>query len=134
MAEKEHDSLLLEMVKQLREDLAADRQERRQDAEASRESRAATHKRIDDVVERLGHIDTSIAIAGQVDAQVRAEIDALTASLKAAQPTIDEWNRVRTIGKWAIGILVTGGVGVGAVLAAVGDGLVTTIRHWLRLP
>ena len=78
-------------------------------------------------------IDTSIAIAGQVDAQVRQEIDEMKVSLAGMQPTVDEWQRIRTIGAWAAGILLTGGLGIGALLAATGDWLSGTIRHWLKL-
>lgn len=121
-----NDDLIIRMIEQLRTDFAEER-------ESARESRARTHTRVDEIVERLGKIDTSIAIAGQVDAQVRVELDALSASLKLAQPTIDEWNRVRTIGKWAIGVLLAGGIGTGAVVAWLSDSVVTTIRHWLRI-
>ena len=133
MTDEPSDGLLLEMLKQLREDFADERRERREDAEASRVSRATTHQRIDQVVERLGRIDTSIAIAGQVDAQVRQEIDDMKVSLAGMQPTVDEWQRIRTIGAWAAGILLTGGLGIGALLAATGDWLSSTIRHWLKL-
>lgn len=134
MAEKEHDSLLLEMVKQLREDLAADRQERRQDAEASRESRAATHKRIDDVVERLGKIDTSMAIAGQIDAQVRSELDSLKATVESLKPTAQEWSIAKRIGITAAGLIGVSAAGLGTWIAWAGDQAWTAIRHALRLP
>lgn len=119
-------NLLLKMVEQLRQDFADER-------DAARESRARTHDRIDEVVDRLGRIDTTIALSGEVDAQVRSELNQVKSSLNGMQPTVDEWVRVRTIGKWAVGLLLTGGIGVGAVFAALGDSLVTTVRHWLRI-
>jgi predicted nuclease with TOPRIM domain len=118
--------LLLEMLRQLRDDFAEER-------EQARESRSRTHERIDDVVDRLGRIDTSMALAGEVDAQVRTELDQFKASLSEMQPTVGEWQRIRTIGVWAAGILLSGGIGVGAIVAATGDWLSGAIRHWLKI-
>jgi hypothetical protein len=129
----DNDDLLIKMVEQLRMDLAADRRERQADAEASRESRARTHQRIDDVVQHLGRIDTSIAIAGQVDAQVRSEVDQMQATLEGLMPTVDEMRTLKRIGIWAAGALLAGGVGLGAVVAAMGDTAINAIRSWLRI-
>lgn len=118
--------LLLRMLEQLRADYAAER-------EASRESRARTHERIDEMVDRLGRIDTTIALAGEVDAQVRTELDGLKTAMSGIKPTVDEWRTVKTIGMWGAGALLTGGAGLGVFLAAAGDSAVTAIRHWLRI-
>lgn len=118
--------MLLEMFRQFRADFAEER-------DAARESRARTHERIDDVVERLGRIDTSIALAGTVDAQVRTELDQVKTKLTGMQPTIEEWGRIRVVGIWAAGILLTGGLGIGAIVAATGDWLSSAIRHWLKI-
>lgn len=119
--------LVIRLIEQMREDMAAER-------EASRESRARTHERIDQVVDRLGRIDTTIALAGEVDAQVRNELDALKTTVAGVTPTVDEWRTVKTIGKWGAGALLTGGAGLGVFLAAAGDSAVSAIRHWLRIP
>ena len=118
--------LLLEMLRQLRNDFAEER-------DAARESRARTHERIDDVVARLGRIDTTMALSGSIDAQVRTELDQVNTRLGVMQPTIDEWARIRVVGAWAAGILLTGGLGIGAIVAATGDWLSSAIRHWLKI-
>jgi len=126
MADSGHD-LIVKMIEQLRQDMAVER-------ETARESRARTHERIDEVVSRLGRIDTTIALAGEVDAQVRNEIEQIKTTMAGVTPTVDEWRMVKTIGMWGAGALITGGAGIGVFLAAAGDSAVTTIRHWLRIP
>jgi hypothetical protein len=125
MADTGHD-LIVRMIEQLRQDMATER-------ETSRESRARTHERIDEMVSRLGRIDTTIALAGEVDAQVRNELDQLKTAMSAVTPTVDEWRTVKTIGMWGAGALITGGAGLGVFLASAGDSAVTAIRHWLRI-
>lgn len=136
----EHDqSLLLSMVEQLRDDLAEDRVARRDENEAARQSRAGTHGRIDEMIDRLGRIDITVALSGQVDAQVRNEIDALKKSVDGLNlkvdgnqasiaPTLDEWKRIRTLGLGVVGLIATGGISFGAAVAWGGD----TVTHWVR--
>jgi hypothetical protein len=69
-----------------------------------------------------------------VDAQVRTELDALTKALTEVEPVAVEWNRVKSIGKWAASGLLASGVGIGALAAAAGDQVVAYIRAWLRIP
>jgi hypothetical protein len=78
-------------------------------------------------------MDTTIAVAGQVDAQVRQELDALKKSVADLTPTVDEWRRIRQLGLGIVGLMTAGGITVGAILAAGGNWLVDLIRHWLRL-
>ncbi len=127
MADGDKDKdLVVRMIEQLRADMAEDR-------EASRASRARTHERIDEVVHRLGRIDTTIALAGEVDAQVRTEITGLKTSIDGMSPTVDEWRRIKRIGMWTAGIVLGGGISIGAVVAAIGDQAATALRHWLRI-
>lgn len=120
------EALLLRMVEQLRDDFAEER-------EASRQNRAGVHRRLDEVNDRLARMDTTAALSGQVDAQVRSELDALNAKVTAQQPTIDEWQRMRAIGLGIVGLIATGGLSIGAMLAWGGDTLSNLIRHWLRI-
>ncbi|GGF24200.1 hypothetical protein GCM10011321_14460 [Youhaiella tibetensis] len=130
MTQGEAYRLLLTMMQDLKDDVAAER-------EASRQSRGAIRDRVEDVVERLGKLETTMAVAGQVDAQVRDEIDALRASIEenraAVQPTVDEWRRIKTIGIGLVGLLALGGLSVGAALAWAGEGAVNAVRAWLRI-
>ena len=120
-------ALLIEMMKQFREDYARDQ-------EAASLTRAALRQRIDEVVDRLGKMETTAAISGEIDAQVRTELDALTKTLTEVEPVAVEWNRVKSIGKWAASGLLASGVGIGALAAAAGDQVVAAIRAWLRIP
>lgn len=129
MAESE--KLLLTMLEQLRDDIATER-------ETERASRARLHERMDEVVDRVGRIEGDVRILGQVDGQVRQEVQDLSATVtknqNEAQPTIDEWKRIRAIGIGFAGILAIGGVSVGAMAVYAGETLVNAIRHWLRIP
>lgn len=109
----------------------------RDDIEAGRQSRAVVHARLDEVVDRLGKIETALALAGTVDDQVRQELDDLKKTVAdnaaAAAPTLDEWKRIRAIGLGLVGLLAVGGVSVGAALAWAGETVVNAVRSWLRI-
>lgn len=120
-------ALLLEMLKQLRDDYSRDQ-------ESAQRSRAVLHQRMDEVVDRLGKMETTAALSGDIDAQVRTELDALTKKLTEVEPVAVEWNRVKSIGKWAASGLLASGVGIGALAAAAGDQVVAAVRAWLRIP
>lgn len=67
-------TLLLRMVEQLRNDYARDQEDAKQ-------SRAALRGRVDELFDRLARMETSTALEGQIDAQVRTEIDTLNQRL-----------------------------------------------------
>lgn len=123
--------LLLKMVEQLRDDF-------RDEREASRKSRASLHERVDGISEDIGAIRGDIRILGEVDGQVRGEIQSLKQTVETNQtemkPTVDEWKRIRAIGIGFAGILALGGVSLGAMAMYAGETLVNAIRHWLRIP
>ena len=128
------DAAVIEMLRQLREDVA--RQE-----QASTESRARTHQRIDEVIERLGRLDTTVALGGQVDAQVRDELDRLkrtvAANHDAVSPTVEEWQRILKVSRWlAVAFGLTGASLAALVVAAFGwfgEATIHAIRRLLRI-
>lgn len=120
-------ALLLEMMRQFREDYAHDQA-------AASQSRAAMRDRIDELFDRFARMETTAALSAEVDVQVRTELDALTKALTEVEPVAVEWNRVKSIGKWAASGLLASGVGIGALAAAAGDQVVAFIRAWLRIP
>jgi len=120
-------TLLLEMLKQFQEEYA-------QDQESARQSRAAMRDRVEEIADRIGKLETTAALSGHIDAQVRTELDALTKALTQVEPVAVEWNRVKSIGKWAASGLLASGVGIGALAAAAGDQVVAAVRAWLRIP
>lgn len=105
--------------------------------EKSSDSRSKIHERIDEVSNRLGKIEGDIGILGQVDGQVRGEVQALAAQVakhqQDNQPTIDEWRRIRAVGIGLVGLLALGGVSIGAALAWAGESVVHAVRQWLRI-
>jgi hypothetical protein len=123
--------LLLKMMEQLRDDFHDER-------EASRQSRAKLHERVDGMSEDIGAIRGDIRILGEIDGQVRGEIQTLKETVENNQtdikPTVDEWKRIRAIGIGFAGILALGGVSLGAMAVYAGETLVNAIRHWLRIP
>jgi hypothetical protein len=118
--------LLVKMMEQLRDDF-------REEREASRQSRQTLHNRMDEVAEDVGTIRGDIRILGQVDGQIRSEVQGLSTRVDNAQPTLEEWRRIRAIGIGLVGLLALGGVSVGAALAWAGEGVVHAIRQWLRI-
>jgi len=118
------------MVEQLRDDF-------RDEREASRKSRAALHERVDGMSEDIGAIRGDIRILGEIDGQVRGEIQTLKETVENNQtdikPTVDEWKRIRAVGIGFAGLLALGGVSLGAMAVYAGETLVNAIRHWLRI-
>lgn len=122
-------ALMIEMLRQFREDYA-------QDQEAARQSRAAMRDRVEEIADRIGKLETTAALSGHIDAQVRTELDALTKALTQVEPVAVEWNRVKSIGKWAASGLLASGVGIGALAATAGDQVIAaiqTIKAWLHV-
>ena len=122
----EQADLLLKMMEQLRDDFQDER-------EASRQSRAKLHERVDGISEDIGSIRGDIRILGKVDGQIRGEVQSLAAKVDNAQPTLEEWRRIRAIGISLVGLLALGGMSVGAALAWAGESVVNAIRSWLRV-
>lgn len=109
--------MLLKMMEQLRADFSEER-------EASRQSRSKLHERVDGISEDIGAIRGDIRILGEVDGQVRGEIQNLKESVAAnqasVQPTVDAWRDLLKSGRrisWAFSI--AGITTVGGFLAAV---------------
>ena len=102
----DNNTALLEVLRQFREDYADDQK-------SAQQSRAAIRQRMEEVVDRLGKMETTAALSGQIDAQVRTELDLLTRKLTDVEPVAVEWNRVKSIGKWAASGLLASGVGIG---------------------
>jgi hypothetical protein len=123
-------SLLLSMLEQLRDDFAAER-------DVSHAGRAAMHRRLDEVSERLARLDINVALSGQADAQLRGEIDRLAGKVDANQaavaPSIDEWKRIRGLGLGIVGLMTAGGVTLGALVQWGGDNAVNAARAWLHV-
>jgi hypothetical protein len=79
-----------------------------------------------------------VVIVGQVEAQAREEIKALKKTVEAnhasVQPDIEEWRRMRTLGRGFFFLIGLGGLSLGAVITYASDSAVAIIRYWLKIP
>ena len=99
------------------------------------ESRRALYERHDDLQEQIGGLKMDLQVSGQITAQVREEVKAVSAKVdqhkEDIQPSIDDWRRIKTLGLGVTGVLAIGGLSVGAVLAAGMDAFRAVMRSWL---
>ncbi|NNH65876.1 DUF1515 domain-containing protein [Rhizobium laguerreae] len=104
---------------------------------SAHDSRAVLHKRLDEQARQIAQLDTSVAISGGADAQIRQEIkslkDTVEKNQEAVAPALDEWKRMKTIGYGISGLIAFAGLTVGGVIAYASDGAVAALRHWLKI-
>lgn len=117
-----------EALRDLRDDV-------RIDNEAAQKSRIEIHRRLDSQSEQIGHLETTVAISGEVDAQLRDRLIALeltvTRNHAAVQPFIEDMKQMRTLG-WSIsGMIALAGLTVGSIVAYASDWARAAIKHWL---
>lgn len=102
------------------------------------ESRAVIHQRLDHQAQQIAHLETTIAVSGEIDAQVRGEIQSLKKTVEknqeAVTPTIDEWKRMKTLGVGISGLIALAGLTIGGIVAYMSETAVSGIRHWLKIP
>lgn len=85
--------------------------------EASSDSRARLHERVDEVSDRLGKIEGDIGISAQIDAQVRERLDAFDTKLSAeVMPTVNEVKRWKITGVTVLAMVGMAGAAVGSFL------------------
>lgn len=95
--------------------------------EASRESRGRMHSKLEKIEEDLG-------IVAQTAAQARDRADALKRLVdEDVKPATDDFRRMRTIGFVGLSLLGFAFTALGITLATVGEGVINTIRSWLRI-
>jgi hypothetical protein len=130
----EETKLLLTMLEQLRDDFQDER-------EASRQSRAKLHERMNEVAEDVGHIKGDIRILGEVDGQVRGELQALKLTVETnhseTKPTVDAWRDMLKTGRRITIIMGIAGLSFAGILTGIftwfGDTLPAIIKGWLRI-
>ena len=123
-------------------DAVADRLDRSDEVFAAEQksahiSRSRIHLRIDEQAKQISHLDTTIAISGGVDAQIREEIKALKETVEknhsAVTPALEEWKRMKTLGYGISGLIAFAGLTIGGTVAYMSDGAVSALRHWLKI-
>lgn len=102
------------------------------------ESRSVIHQRLDNQAQQIAHMETTIAVSGQIDAQVRGEIQALKETVEKNQgivsPALEEWKRMKTLGVGISGLIALAGLTIGGIVAYMSETAVSGIRHWLKIP
>lgn len=121
---------LQEAVEQLRDDF-------RDEKSDAKESRAIIHRRLDEQADKIAALNSTVEIAGQVDAQIRDEVKAVAEKVDANQTAIAgdvaDWRRLKGIGLGVTGLLAIGGLTVGALLVWAGETAANAVRAWLRI-
>lgn len=119
-----------ESIKQLREDFSDEK-------EHAHESRATIHQRLDEQQRQISRLDTTVAISGEIDGQLRDQIAGLREKIgknhEEVEPALKEWNRIKILGAGFGVVLVALGVSFGAMIMWASDTAVSIIRHWLRI-
>lgn len=135
---EETTSLLLKMMEQVRDDMRHMQDGMQARDELSRQSRARLYERIDEVANDVGTIKGDIRILGEVDGQVRGELQSLQATVAANQaevgPSVEEFKRMKMVGLSIVGLIGIGGTAFGASLIWWGESTVSFIRWMLRIP
>lgn len=113
------------------------REDFQEEKENAHESRAVIHRRLDDHTKQMAKTDETIAIAGQVDAQIRDQVIALQATVKQnhekVEPALSEWRRIKILGSGVGGLILLLGISAGAVITWASDTASQLVRHWLKL-
>ncbi|MBB4238692.1 DUF1515 domain-containing protein [Rhizobium esperanzae] len=98
---------------------------------------AVIHARFDEQARQIAHLDTSVAIGGGADAQIREEIKSLKETVEKNQevvtPALEEWKRMKSIGYGISGLIAFAGLTIGGIIAYASDGAVAALRHWLKI-
>lgn len=102
----------------------------------ARESRAGMHRRLDEQSAQIAHLDKTVAIAGQIDAQIRDEVKAVSERVQAhydeLAPAVNDWKHTRRMGIRLFGLLSIGGFSVASALAYFGHAAWAAFREWLK--
>jgi predicted PP-loop superfamily ATPase len=118
-----------EGVKRIREDF-------QEEKKSAHESRAVIHSRLDSQAKQIGHLDTTVAISGGVDAQIREEIKALKETVDrnhaSVQPALDEWKKLKTLGSGISGLIALSGLTIGTIIAVYGKAAIISALAWLK--
>lgn len=93
------------------------------------EASAEARRRIYD---RVGAVETSVEISGQIDAQVRDRIDGLDAKISAdIMPTVNEVKRWKITGMTVLAVVGVAGASIGAAIFWLWEVVLERIKGWL---
>jgi len=128
---------IMRVLGRLEEGVSRIREDFSEEKESAHESRAVIHRRLDEHAQTVGKLETTVAISGQVEAQLRDQIAALEERMKRnhaeVTPTIEEWKRIKTLGWGVSSLLVIAGVSAASITAVAWDWFIAVVRQWLRV-
>jgi len=128
---------IMRTLGRMEEGLDRIREDFQEEKESAHESRAVIHRRLDDHAKQMAKTDETIAIAGQVDAQIRNEVIALKETVaknhKEVEPALSEWRRIKLLGAGVGGLLILFGISIGSLIVWASDTASAIVRHWLKL-
>lgn len=123
-------------VQGTKEEVGNLRDDVRIDNEAAQKSRTAMHARLDSQSEQISHLETTVAISGEVDAQLRDRLIALEHTVSknhdAVQPHIEDMKRMKTLGWGISGLIAIAGLTVGSIVVYASDAAKAAVKHWLN--
>lgn len=95
--------------------------------------------KLDGVVDRVGRLETAVAVDVAVSAQTRDKIDARVAAVELMiaedmKPQTDDLKRMKLIGIGFLTLVGIGGLTIGGMLVWMGDAAINAVRTWLRIP
>lgn len=121
---------LLEAVEQMRDDLKEERA-------IARENRTIIHRRLDEQAQEVARLRSDMVVSGHIEAQVRNELQELRETINenhnSIQPDIEDFRRMRTLGRGLFWLLGFGGMSLGAAIAYASEHLAAIVRHWLKI-
>ncbi|NNH46247.1 DUF1515 domain-containing protein [Rhizobium laguerreae] len=123
-----------ESVSRLREDLSDEK-------DNAHESRSVIHRRLDEQARQIHLLDMTVTVSSNVDSQIREEIktlkDTVDKNHDSVAPTIEEWQKMKTLGYGISGLIAFAGLTIGGavayIVAFMSDGAVSALRHWLKI-
>jgi DNA-binding MurR/RpiR family transcriptional regulator len=125
---------IMRVLGRLEEGVSRLREDFQQEKESAHESRAVIHRRLDEHGQNVSKLETTVAISGQVDAQLRDKITSLDKQItENVTPSIEEWKRIKTMGLGMSSLLVIAGVSAASIAALAWDWFAAAFRHWLRI-
>lgn len=96
--------------------------------EAQNETASEARRRLYD---RVGAVETSIEISGQIDAQVRDRIDGIDKRLSEdVMPTVSEVKRWKVTGMTLLAVAGVAGASIGAAIFWLWEMVVERVRGW----
>lgn len=132
-------ALLLEMIREQGRAIEGLRRVIEEGNQRSSDGRSRLHERMDEFATHLGKIEGDIAILGQVDAQVRTELQTLAGVVEdnrvGVAPAVEAWadfgKLLKTGKRISIIFSLAGVTTIGGLLGAL-TGVWSTVGDWIR--